>query len=170
LYALAEKKNAGRVILFETYTDSAQYKAHLATSHFQKYKQGTLQMVKHLELIEMQSILYHRKPQLSRSEAVYIRLIKMTIDISAAADFNKLANTVMLPGIKEEQGVLLMYAVSEKNHPARISILEVYENSEAYKNHIETPHFLKYKEQSANIVTSLEFIDVNPILLGSKPQ
>ena len=63
-----------------------------------------------------------------------------------------------------------MYAVSEKNNPTNVSILEVYENLAGYNKHIETPHYLKYKEGAKGLVKSLEFIDVDPILLGSKPQ
>jgi quinol monooxygenase YgiN len=172
LYGVAEKDSPKHVTLFETYADSSQYRSHLATPHFQKYKQGTLQMVTHLDLIQMQPILYHRKAQLSnaRSEALYVRLIKIELDSTAEEAFNTLGNDVMLPGIKQEPGVLVMYAVAEKVNPTRVSILEVYESMDAYKKHIETPHYLRYKDEAKAMVKSLKFIDVNPILLGSKPQ
>ena len=172
LYGVAEKDNPGNVTLFETYADSSQYRSHLATSHFQKYKQGTLQMVKHLDLIQMQPIVYHRKPSLSnaRAEDLYIRLIKIELNANAIEDFHKLGNAVMLPGIQNEPGILVMYAVAEKNNPTTVSILEVYKNFRAYNKHIETPHYLKYKEGAKGLVKSLKFVDVNPILLGSKPQ
>lgn len=172
LYGVAEKGSPQHVTLFETYGDSSQYRSHLATPHFQKYKQGTLQMVKHLDLIQMQPILYHRKPDLStaRLEDLYIRLIKIELESTTIEDFNKLGNTVMLPGIKNEPGILVMYAVAEKNNPTSVSILEVYENLAAYNKHIETPHYLKYKEGAKGLVKSLRFIDVDPILLASKPQ
>lgn len=172
LYAIVERENPERVTLFETYADSIQYRAHLATPHFQKYKQGTLQMVKHLELIETQPILYIRKPELSkaRGQDLFIRLIKMEINSNEIDNFNRLAQRVMLPGIKTEPGVLVMYAVAEKNEPTRISILEVYANSAAYEKHLNTPHFLEYKAKSKNMVKSLKLIDMKPILLGSKPQ
>jgi quinol monooxygenase YgiN len=76
----------------------------------------------------------------------------------------------MLPGIKKEPGVLVMYAVAEKNQPAHVSVLEVYANSAAYEKHLNTPHFLKYKTESKDMVKSLKLIDVKPILLGSKLQ
>jgi quinol monooxygenase YgiN len=172
LYGIAEKQNPERVTLFETYADSAHYKQHLATPHFQKYKQGTLQMVKHLALIEMKPILYHRKANLSEASAeeLYIRLIKMEIDSTTIGDFSELANSVMLPGIKKEPGLLVMYAVAEKDRPTAISILEVYENLAAYNKHLETIHYLKYKEKSVKAVRSLQLIDVYAICLGSKPE
>ncbi len=172
LFGVAEKENPERVILFETYGDSSQYKSHLATPHFQKYKTGTLTMVEHLELIEVQPILYIRKSKLSTvpNQDYFIRLIKMEIDSNSVERYRKLAKTVMLPGIKNELGVLVMYAVQEKNQPTHISILEVYANSTAYENHLKTSHFLKYKKESERLVKSLKLIDVTPIFLGSKPQ
>lgn len=171
LYGVAEKENPERITLFETYADSSQYRAHLATPHFQKYKQGTLAMVKHLDLIETEPILYIRKPGLSkaRSQDLFIRLIRMEIDSNETENFKELAQGVMLPGIKKEPGVLVMYAVAEKNKPGYISILEVYANAAAYEKHLNTSHFLEYKAGSKNMVKSLKLIDVKPILLGSKP-
>ena len=170
LYGVAKKDDPQHVTLFETYADSSQYRSHLAKPHFQKYKQVTLQMVKHLDLIQMQPILYHRKAGLSqaRPEDLYIRLIKIELRSNAERDFHKLGNTVILPGIRKESGVLVMYAVAEKDNPTNVSILEVYENLAAYNKYFETPHYLEYKEAAKALVKSLKFIDVDPILLGSK--
>jgi quinol monooxygenase YgiN len=170
LYAVAEKEHPERVTLFETYADSSEYRSHLATPHFQKYKQGTLRMVKHLELIQTETILYNRKPEVLQlpTEDLFIRLIKMEIDSNKLEHFQELVRNVMLPGVKNEPGVLVLYAVAEKNHPNRISVLEVYANAAAYENHLKTTHFLKYKAESKNMVTSLKLVDVKSILLGSK--
>jgi quinol monooxygenase YgiN len=172
LFAVAEKENPVRVTLFETYSDSSQYKLHLTTPHFQKYKQGTLQMVRHLELIEARPILYHRKNEISKahSQDLFIRLIKMEIDSTQIQNFERLATDVMLPGLRKERGILVMYAVSEKLKPTRVSILEVYRDAKAYEEHRKTSHFIKYKDASKQMVRSLKLIDVTPILLGSKPQ
>lgn len=172
LYGVAEKENPQRVTLFETYGDSSLYKSHLATPHFQKYKKGTFEMVKHLELIEVQPILYIRKPELSSGlrQDYFIRLIKMEIDSNSIERYIELARTVMLPALKNEPGVLVMYAVVEKKRPTHISILEVYVDSTAYTKHLSTPHFLKYKKESEGMVKSLRLIDVTAIFLGSKIQ
>jgi quinol monooxygenase YgiN len=172
LYGVAKKDNPQHVTLFETYADSSKYRSHLNTPHFQKYKQGTLQMVKHLDLIQVQPILYHRKDKISntRPEDLYVRLIKIELDSTRVGAFNTLGNGVMLPGIQEEPGVLVMYAVAEKENPMLVSILEVYENMDAYNKHITTPHYLQYKDEARSMVKSLKGIDVNPILLGSKPR
>lgn len=170
LVAVAERLQPERVTIFETYADSSQYIKHLATPHFQKYKQGTQHMVRQLELIETQPLLYNRKSKLNKvnPQKLFIRLIKLKIDPAKLDEFRRLAQEIMLPGIKKENGVLFMYAVSEKKEPYRISILEIYADQVAYENHLKTPHFKQYKTASQTMVTSSKMIDVKPIRLGAK--
>ena len=52
MYAVAEKDNPCRITILETYASKAAYEKHIASRHFQKYKQGTLHMVKSLELTD----------------------------------------------------------------------------------------------------------------------
>lgn len=52
LYAVAEKERPNEVTILEIYADEAAYQSHIKTPHFQKYKQGTLDMVQGLELID----------------------------------------------------------------------------------------------------------------------
>src|SRR4051812_30255140 len=56
LDAMAEKENPARITLVEVYADEAAYQAHLQTAHFLKYKAGTKEMVKSLELVRMVSL------------------------------------------------------------------------------------------------------------------
>ena len=48
--AVAEKENTCKITILETYTSKEAYDKHIASVHFQKYKQGTLHMVKSLVL------------------------------------------------------------------------------------------------------------------------
>lgn len=52
LYAVAEKERPNEVTILEIYVGEAAYQSHIKTPHFQKYKQGTLDMVQSLELID----------------------------------------------------------------------------------------------------------------------
>ena len=47
--------------------------------------------------------------------------------------------------------------------PCKIYILEIYADQVAYQSHIQTAHFKKYKEGTAQMVKSLKLIDVNPL-------
>ena len=41
-----------QLTILEIYADRAAYERHIKTPHFQKYKQGTLAMVRKLELLD----------------------------------------------------------------------------------------------------------------------
>lgn len=57
LYATAEKDVPHQVTILEIYADQSAYESHLKTPHFQKYKQGTLSMVKNLELVDVKPLI-----------------------------------------------------------------------------------------------------------------
>ena len=57
LYATAEKKAPNRTTILEIYADRAAYESHLQTPHFRKYKQGTLSMVRELELVDVEPLI-----------------------------------------------------------------------------------------------------------------
>lgn len=52
MYAVGEKDNPCKITILETYASREAYDRHIASAHFQKYKQGTLHMVKSLELTD----------------------------------------------------------------------------------------------------------------------
>ena len=52
MYAVQDKENPCLVTILETYVSQAAYQSHVASAHFQKYKQGTLHMVKSLQLCD----------------------------------------------------------------------------------------------------------------------
>lgn len=56
-----------------------------------------------------------------------------------------------------------MYAVADKDNPCNITILETYASMEAYKSHIDSEHFKKYKQGTLHMVESLILDDVTPL-------
>ena len=64
LFAVYDQDHPTHVTVFEVYADEAAYEAHLQTVHFKKYKSGTREMVKHLELIKVSPIALETKEKL----------------------------------------------------------------------------------------------------------
>ena len=56
MYAVGEKENPCKITILETYASKEAYDKHIASAHFQKYKQGTLHMVKSLELTDQEPL------------------------------------------------------------------------------------------------------------------
>ena len=98
-----------------------------------------------------------------------VRLAKIKVDPAQLEKYNAALKEQMNAAINAEPGVLTYYAVADKNDPSHITILEIYADSAAYKSHIETPHFKKYKETVQHMVTALELVDVNLIASAKKP-
>lgn len=66
LQAVYDKAHPTKVTVFEVYASEAAYQLHLKTPHFLKYKNGTLKMVKSLELVEVGAIAIEVRPGLIR--------------------------------------------------------------------------------------------------------
>jgi 4-carboxymuconolactone decarboxylase len=97
-----------------------------------------------------------------------VRLAKLVIDSAQLASYNALLKEGIETSVQVEPGVLTLYAVAEKDNPTHITILEIYANQEAYETHIKTPHFLKYKNGTKDMVKSLELIETIPLMEGMK--
>jgi quinol monooxygenase YgiN len=97
-----------------------------------------------------------------------VRMAKLVIDSTKLEQYNAFLKEEIETSVKVEPGVLTLYAVSEKNKPTHITILEIYANVDAYKKHIQTPHFQKYKNGTKEMVSSLELVEAIPLLPGMK--
>lgn len=97
-----------------------------------------------------------------------VRLAKLVIDPGQLESYNAFLKEGIEKAIQLEPGVLTLYAVAEKQNPAHITILEIYANADAYKNHIQTPHFLKYKNATKDMVKSLDLVDTIPLIPDMK--
>lgn len=97
-----------------------------------------------------------------------VRLSKITVDPDQLDSYNTFLKEEIEASMRLEPGVLSLYAVSEKEHPNRITILEIYADENAYQSHIQTPHFLKYKQGTLDMVKELELIDTLPLIPGLK--
>ena len=105
---------------------------------------------------------------MSASPTRYVRIAELEIDPAQLESFKSAITEGIEAAVRIEPGVLVLYAVSEKDDPARIRVFEVYADENAYKTHLETPHFLKFRAATANMVKSRKLLDAVPIILGAK--
>jgi quinol monooxygenase YgiN len=106
---------------------------------------------------------------MSQQNSQIVRLAKIQVNPPQLEQYNSALKLQMTTAIRDEPGVLTYFAVCEKNDPSHITILEIYADSAAYKSHMETPHFKKYKVTVQSMVESLELVDVNLIGFFKKP-
>ncbi|WP_052726382.1 putative quinol monooxygenase [Devosia epidermidihirudinis] len=97
-----------------------------------------------------------------------VRIAELEIHSADLDHYRAYLEEEIAASVEREPGVLMLHAVADRADPTKIRILEVYANREAYETHITTPHFLKYKLGTADMVKSLRLVDVDPIILAAK--
>jgi quinol monooxygenase YgiN len=97
-----------------------------------------------------------------------VRIAELEIDPSEITAYREALKEEIATSIRDEPGVLSLYAVSLKDQPSQIRIFEIYKDQAAYESHLQTPHFKKYKTETQGILKSLKLIETEPILLGRK--
>jgi quinol monooxygenase YgiN len=105
---------------------------------------------------------------LGQQSNLVVRIAKLQIDSAQLENYKAALKEHAETAVRVEPGVLTLYAVYEKNNPTHVTVFEIYANQEAYKAHLQTAHFIKYKTTTKEMVKSLELIETVPIALESK--
>ena len=98
-----------------------------------------------------------------------VRMADLEINPNQIDSYKTLLAEEIEASVRIEPGVLFLHAVSEKGAPEKVRVIECYADQAAYEAHLTTPHFLKYKTQTAHMVRSLRLIETDPITLAAKP-
>jgi quinol monooxygenase YgiN len=103
-----------------------------------------------------------------RAHEPYVRVAEIDIDPAQLESYKAAAREEIEASVRLEPGVLALYAVSDKDDPAHVTVFEIYADLNAHTAHLETPHFRKYKATTQDMVMSLKLRDTIPIVLGAK--
>ena len=106
----------------------------------------------------------------AQSNIRYMRIAKIVVDSSQLEKYKAALKESIETAVRLEPGVLSLNAVYEKDNPTHVIVFEIYASEDAYKAHIQTAHFKKYKDAVKDMVKSLELVDVVPIAFESKPK
>ena len=98
----------------------------------------------------------------------YVRVAEIEVDPVQPEVYKAAAKEIIEDSVRLEPGVLALYSVSDKDNPAHVTVFEIYADKDAYKTHLETAHFKKYKAATQDMVRSLKLRDTVPIALSAK--
>jgi quinol monooxygenase YgiN len=98
----------------------------------------------------------------------YVRVAEIEVDPIQLEVYKAAAKEIIEDSVRLEPGVLALYSVSDKDDPAHVTVFEIYADKDAYKTHLETAHFKKYKTATQDMVRSLKLRDTLPIALSAK--
>ena len=97
-----------------------------------------------------------------------VRLSKIEFYPQYLDEYMQYAVEVGEISLRTEPGVLTMYAVSDKENPCLVTILETYVSQAAYQSHVASPHFQKYNQGTLHMVKSLQLCDQTPLNPANK--
>ena len=93
-----------------------------------------------------------------------VRLAQIEVYPGKLDAYLAFAKEVGTVSMATEPGVVGLFSMQDKTQPCKVYILEVYADQAAYQAHLQTAHFKKYKEGTADMVKSLQLIDTNPMV------
>ena len=107
-------------------------------------------------------------PTYGQVKEPYVRVAEIEIDPGQSVAYLDALKEQIQAALRTEAGVVALYSVADKENPAHITVFEIYTDAEAYKRHLETEHFKKYKTVTKDIVKSLKLRETVPVFLGVK--
>src|ERR1700747_3115250 len=89
-------------------------------------------------------------------QRLYVQQAEIEIDPAQLDAYNAAVAEHIETAARAEPGVIALYAVSERDNPARVRVFEIYRDPDAYRSHVETVHFRKYRATVEKMVRSLK--------------
>lgn len=106
--------------------------------------------------------------QAQDAEQTVVRIAELVIDPVQLEAYTAAVKEEMEESIRVEPGVLAIYSVAEKGKPNSLRFFEIYANDEAYRAHVESPHFKKYVAVTQPMIQSRKLIETVPVQLSAK--
>lgn len=102
-------------------------------------------------------------------DSMIVRISEIEVDSAYLEQYKSILKEEAAQSVKLEPGVIAIHPMMQKENPTVFRILEIYASKEAYQSHLKTPHFLKYKSTTLNMVKSLKLVDMTPLDSATMP-
>ncbi|EHJ52133.1 putative quinol monooxygenase [Streptococcus macacae] len=163
MYASSLKDIPTEFIVFEVYADEAAYQTHRNSPQYQAYVQQVGSQLTKREAYEATPIFLEEKlpsGQWIGPQYYFLKFAQIEVKETAQAAFEKSVLTNMQISLKEEAGVLAMYALKDHQNPQIWYFYEVYANAAAYAAHGRTKHFQTYLAETKDLLISKTLLDL----------
>ena len=107
--------------------------------------------------------------QLQMTNDLIVRIAEIEVNEGYLEEYLAAAHNVGTKSVESEEGVICIFPMQVKNSPNTIRILEIYRDEEAYQAHLQTPHFLEYKQGTRHMVKSLQLVATEPLAPEAMP-
>lgn len=168
LHAVAKRDDPGHVLMFEVYADREANKSLLQAPHFLKFQTTTDAMIVARKVVDTVPVILASKPQLTSSPLV--RIAELEIDRAQLDAYKVAVMEEIETSIRVEPGVLAIYSVALQEAPTHLRFFEIYADDNAYRQHLESPHFKKYVDATKTMIMTKKLLETDPVVLGAKPR
>lgn len=155
MYASSLRENPLEYKVFEVYADEAAYQAHLNSSHFQAFVEQVGSQLTKREVFEIDPLFLKEKLPSGMWLGVehhFLKFAQIQVKEGCQETFERSVLLNLRTSLKEEKGVLAMYAVKDRQQPNRYYFYEVYASAKAYEDHRLCPHFKRYLSETQDLV------------------
>lgn len=162
-----------QVRVLEVYANQGAYESHIRSAHFLRFRTASAPIVRSQELVPIKPILLCAKGGTigsAEAQEAMVRIAVLEIDPAQLDRYLAFLTEEQEASVRLEPGVLMLHSFQYAEDPAQVRLLEVYASRAAYESHIQSPHFLKYKNGTEQMVRSLELVSTRPILLAARPR
>ena len=111
----------------------------------------------------------HRAEYGQADEQAIYRISEVNVAPEWLDTYLAFARQVAEESIRREPGVVSIFPMQDKKAPTKIRIIEIYDDTTAYRNHLDSPHFKHYKEGTRRMVKELKLIDHNALIPSLTP-
>ena len=105
----------------------------------------------------------------SPQDGLIIRIAEIEVNDGYLEQYLAAAHNVGTKSVETEPGVICIFPMQVKEQPNTIRIVEIYRDSASYQSHLQTPHFLDYKQGTLHMVKSLRLVDTTPLAPETMP-
>ncbi|MGU7999888.1 putative quinol monooxygenase [Streptococcus suis] len=173
MYASSLKENPLEYKVFEVYADEEAYQKHRNSPHFKAYVEQVGSKLTKREVFEVEALFLEEKLPSGiwlEAEDHFLKFAQVQVEAGSEKAFERSVLLNMQTSIKEEAGVLAMYAVKDSQQSNRYYFYEVYASEKAYEDHRLTPHFQRYISESQDLVEEKNLQDLENSIAISKGQ
>lgn len=97
------------------------------------------------------------------TDSLMIRIAEIEIHTEYLNEYLAILKEEAEASVRLEPGVISIFPMQVKENLNQIRIVEIYANKGAYESHLITPHFIKYKTTTSNMVKSLRLVDMTAV-------
>lgn len=96
-------------------------------------------------------------------QEMIVRISEIEIHPEHLEEYKTILKHEAEASVRLEKGVIAIFPMFQKENPTQVRILEMYKDGQAYRSHLKTEHFLKYKTTTVHMVKSLKLVDMSAL-------